>query len=328
MSPKLSELAKKAASEGQVTYQAPGPAIPGLSSDTMLRDMEALTQKHFGVKVKIKIDISLSFPASSSKILSEIKSGAHPSYDLMYQTPAAGVSLYKEKAIEAFPWIELFPFIRRDDLEYDGLALINSNYFLMPAYNTRLVKLQEAPKTWEELLDPKWKGKMGLIILLEPWLLLAQPNAWGEEKTFDYLGKLMRQSPKIGRFPELTQWLISGETAIAGVTQRERTLASKQLGAPVDVASGVEPVLAQANILFVPKGARNSNAAALVAAAMLTKEGQELQLKYQTMTSMLRPGTPAAKFSQSRKVIKWDTEFVLKKGNELSKKFGAVMVEK
>ena len=96
----------------------------------------------------------------------------------------------------------------------------------------------------------------------------------------------------------------------------------------MDVADKVEPALLWVNVLFVPKGARHPNAAALVAAAMLTKEGQDLQLKYQNATSMYRPNTPAGEFAAKQKFIKPDVDFQLKEGRRLSKKVRGILVKR
>ncbi len=324
---KLAEVVKKAAQEGEVVYQGPDPAT-GLPTADMLRDMETLTEKLFGVRIRIKIDNALSFPASVSKTLAEIKAGAPPTFDLMYQTELSGAPLYKEKAIEPIPWLDLFSYVTPKDLQWNGLGIINTNYVLLPIYNTRSVKPQDIPKAWDDLLDPKWNKKLGAPIYPDPWMILSQPDAWGEEKMFAYLKRLMQLNPKLGGYPEVNERVLSGETPIAWLSQRERTLANKERGAPVDVADRVEPVLLQTAVLFVPKGARHPNAAALVAAATLTKEGQEAQLKYQNLTSMFRPNTPAAEFSAKHKVVRVDVDFMLKKGVDLSKRIAAVLIKK
>lgn len=328
VNPKLAEMIKKASQEAEVVYQGPDPAT-GLPTQDMVREMEVVTEKHFGVRIKVKFEPVPTFPAASAKALTEIKAGGPPTFDLMYQTDMSGAALYREKAIEPLPWLELFPHLTAKDLEWDGLALINTNYTLMPAYNTSAVKPQDAPQHWDDILNPKWKGKIALVIVPEPWIMFAQPSAWGEEKTFAYLEKLLALSPKLLRYPEVLQRLVSGETPIAWISQRERTLYHKeQRGAPVDVARKVEPVLVQTNLLFVPMRARHPNAAALVAAAMLTREGQELQLKYQNLTSMYRPNTPMARSVASQKVIKIDAKYFMQKGPEMMKKVSSILIKR
>jgi iron(III) transport system substrate-binding protein len=325
---KLQEMIKKAMQEQEIVYQGPDPAT-GLSTQDMIRDMASVTEKYYGVKIRIKVDNALTFPASTAKALTEIKAGAPPTFDLMYQTDMSGVPLFKEKALESIPWLELFPHITAKEVEWNSQAIVNTNYVLAPAFNTSLVKAQDVPKTWEDILAPKWRGKIGVVIVPEPWVMLAQPGAWGEEKTFAYLNRLVQLQPQLGRYPEVLQRLVSGETPLAWISQRERTLAFKeQKKAPVDVAKDVGPVLLQTNLLIIPKGARNANAAALIAAAMLTKEGQELQLKYQNLTSIFRPNTPAAEYIRKQNHIKVDSAFFIQRGPELMKKVRSTLVKK
>jgi iron(III) transport system substrate-binding protein len=42
----------------------------------------------------------------------------------------------------------------------DGTHIVDKFSLVMPGYNTRIVKPEDAPKTWTDLLDPKWKGKL------------------------------------------------------------------------------------------------------------------------------------------------------------------------
>ena len=325
--PKLAAMIKKAAQEGTIVYQAANPGTRLPTSD-MLRDIAGLAKKKFGVKIKIKIDNALSFPASTAKALTEIKTGAPPTFDLMYQTSVSGSPLYKHNAVEPVPWTELFSHIKTKDLEWNGLAVIADTRFVLPEYNTNIVKPKDVPKTWDDLLDPKWKGKLGVLIYPDPWKLFSQPNGWGEEKTMAFLKELIKQRPKLGRFPDVAQRVISGETPLASGQHKERVLFSKeQRGAPVDVAF-VEPALVWVDVLLVPKGARHPNAAALIAATLLTDEGQKLLLKYHNASSMFRPNTPAARFAASHKVLIPDVDFQLKNGAALSKKIRAILIKR
>ena len=328
-SPKLADIIDKAAKEGEIVYQAPDPDT-GLPTGEFLRDMSALTEKHFGVKIRVKIDNSLNFPASTAKVLTELKSAAPPSYDLMFQNLVSGLPLFENKAIEPTPWLELLPQLTPKDLTWSGLVPVVDTQFVMPSYNTRLVKAQDVPKSWDDLLNPKWKGKLGVLVNHEPWTMLSQPNAWGEEKTLAYLKKLMELRPKLGRFPESHQKVLSGETPLAWAALRERTLYYRdQRGAPMGVAEEVEPALVWVYVLVVPKGARNQNAATLMTVALMTKEGQELHYKYRYSTSMFRPGTPAAQFAAKHRVLLPDLDFLLKKGyGDLIKKIRSILLEK
>lgn len=325
--PKLAEIVKKAVQEGEIVYQGPDPAT-GLPTGDMVREMEALTEKLYGAKIHIKVDNALSFPASTAKALTEIKAGAPPTYDLMIQTPVSGAPLYKEGLLESVPWPELFPHIRPNDLELKGSAVVHWTMFLVPEYNTELVKPKDVPKTWDDILDPSWENRLGLLIYPDAWAFLSQPNAWGKERTLDYLTKLMKLNPILGRVPEAHQRVVSGETPLAWGGMRERTLFHKQRGAPIDAADDVQPALLWIYSAMVPKGARHPNAAMLVAAAMLTEEGQELQLKYQNATSVFRAGTPAAQFGAKHQYLRPDVDYQLTIKDGLYKEIRTILMKR
>lgn len=327
--PKLAEIIEKAGKEGEIVYQAPDPDT-GLPTGDMLRDMSGLAEKHFAVKIRVKIDNSLNFPASTAKALTEIKSGAFPSYDLMFQNVLSGIPLYENKVVEQIAWLEVLPHLTQKDLAWRGLVPIVDTQFILPIYNSRLVKPQDIPKGWEDILNPRWQGKLTMLVNHEPWALLSQPDAWGEEKALAYLKRLLELKPKLGRFPETFQRVLSGEATLSVTNQRERAIFYRDYrAAPLAVAEEVEPALAWVFILVVPKGARNRNAATLMAAALTTKEGQELQYKYRHTTSMFRPGTVAADFAAKHKVLVPDLDFVSRKEyRELTKKISSLLVQR
>jgi iron(III) transport system substrate-binding protein len=325
-SAKLNEIIDKARKEGEIVYQAPDPET-GLPTNDYLQEMSNLAEKLFGVRITVKIDNALNFPGSVAKAITEIKSGAPPSYDLMFQNSISGIPLYTSKLVEPIPWLEIIPSLTPKSLEWKGLVPIVDTQFLLPIYNTRLVKAQDVPKSYDDLLNPKWKGKLAAFINYEPWALLSHKAVWGEEKALGYLRKLLELDPKIGRFPETFQRVLSGESHMAVHGQRERTLFYRDKKAPMAIAESVEPGLVWVYVLAIPKGARNANAATLIAASLLTKEGQALHQKYRYTTSMFQPGTPAAAFAAKHKVIVPDVDFLTSKQfEEVGKTVRSIMV--
>ena len=310
---KLDALIAAASKETELVYQAPDPDT-GLPARDFLRDMAALAEKLYGIKVTIKIDNSVNFPAATAKALTEIKSGAPPSYDLMFQNAVTGIPLLQNDGLERVPWRELFPDLKPQDMAWNGVTPIVDTQFILPSYNSRLVKQQDLPQSWDDLLNPKWKGKVGVLVNNEPWNLLAQPNAWGKERTLEYLKNLMQLNPKIGRMPEAHQRVLSGETPITAFGQYERVVYYRDhRNAPMGVIETVDPVLTYVFIFVVPKGARSRHAAALVAAAMMSKEGQDLHQKYRNAASMFRPGTVSSEFAKKHKVVTPQLDFMLNK---------------
>ena len=61
------------------------------------------------------------------------------------------------------------------------------------AYNTRLVKGDDIPKSYEDLLLPKWKGRLGLDLNKTEWYV-AMLQVLGEEKGRKYMDALSKQN--------------------------------------------------------------------------------------------------------------------------------------
>jgi iron(III) transport system substrate-binding protein len=320
----LADLVQKASQEREIILQMPDPVR--MSTADAARAMSQGLKKSFGIDVNIKIDNSLSYNASAAKAVSEVKAGSPPSYDLMYQTSVTGIPLYEVSAIEKVDWLATFKWITEKDVEYGGQALIANTQFVLPSYNTTQVKGNDVPKTWDDLLNPRWKGKLGSTIYQDPWSHLAEPNGWGEEKTLAFVKRLAEQEPVLGRFPELHQKVVAGEIALTAVDHSFRAEAAKQAGAPVDVAV-VEPIIVFVNVGIVPKGARNKHAAALLNAWFLSEDGQKFMDQGHSSTSLFKPGTPAAKFVEGRKYVT-PTEFQIKNTIRLQKQYEDIIVKR
>ncbi|MBI4528722.1 MAG: extracellular solute-binding protein [Deltaproteobacteria bacterium] len=65
-------------------------------------------------------------------------------------------------------------------------------------FNTKQVTRQDAPKSYRDLLDPKWKGRKISVDNEGYQLLSGLIAAWGQEKAIDYLKRLAAQDPSPG----------------------------------------------------------------------------------------------------------------------------------
>ena len=147
------------------------------------------------------------------------------------------------------------------------------------AYNTRMVPADRVPKSYDDLLDPQWKGKMAWRIGSStgtPLFLTNLRLAWGEEKAKAYFDKLKDQ--KIinfgaGSARTLVDRVIAGEYAIALNIFAHHPLISKGKGAPVN-SQLMDPVASTAATMSVVRGLHHPNSAMLLVDYILSKEGQ------------------------------------------------------
>jgi iron(III) transport system substrate-binding protein len=143
------------------------------------------------------------------------------------------------------------------------------------SYNSKLVAKSEAPKGYEDLLNPKWKGKMGLDDKQYIWFdgLL---KVMGRDKGLAYFKRLATQGIHFRSGNTLlANLLAAGEFGILINARPESVDELKQKGAPVE---WVAPRPTTANVLpiAVAKNAQHPNAAKLFMDHMLSEEGQRI----------------------------------------------------
>jgi ABC-type Fe3+ transport system substrate-binding protein len=149
------------------------------------------------------------------------------------------------------------------------------------AYNTKLVAAGSAPRTYEDLLDDKWKGRMAWPLLSAIGAPLFVTNlrlAWGDDKAIAYLQRLRAQNIVnfgAGNPRTLVDRVIAGEYAIALQIFAHHPLISAGKGAPV-AAQLLPPVASAPGTLVIPKGSRHPHAALLLMDFLLSREGQQI----------------------------------------------------
>jgi iron(III) transport system substrate-binding protein len=149
------------------------------------------------------------------------------------------------------------------------------------AFNTRLIPPDRAPKSYDDLLDPQWRGKLAWRVGTAsgtPLFITTIRLARGEAVADDYLHKLARQKLinfGSGSARTLVDRVIAGEFPIALNIFAHHPLISKAKGAPVDSIL-MDPVPSTAGTMVITKGVRHPNAALLMADFIVSKEGQQI----------------------------------------------------
>ena len=186
------------------------------------------------------------------------------------------------------------------------------NNAVVPTYNTKLVPTAEAPASWEDLLNPKWKGKIGLTADMKPWTTLAlAEGGWGIEKTEDFLKKMKQQeliwAPGHSAGYSL---MIAGEFRIMAETYLRYTFDATRPGDWVRVS----PVPVTGSSVTFPKKAPHPNAAKLFIEWILSPQGLVI---FETVSGGLGVATPSsgtrlAKALEGRALVYRTEETILK----------------
>ena len=143
------------------------------------------------------------------------------------------------------------------------------------AYNTQLVKLGEAPKKYEDLLAPRWKGRLGVNIQDPEWYVNLQ-RRWGKEKARNFLKALAAQQPGVRDGHNITaQLLAAGEFNAVSNTYAHIAARIKNQGGPVQYVFD-EPVITYVHPIALMKSAPHPSAGKLLIAFILSAEGQRM----------------------------------------------------
>jgi len=143
------------------------------------------------------------------------------------------------------------------------------------AYNTQFVKPGEAPKKYEDLLAPRWKGRLGVNIQDPEWYVNLQ-RRWGKEKARSFLKALAAQQPGVRDGHNITaQLLAAGEFNAVSNTYAHIAARIKNQGGPVQYVFD-EPVITYVHPIALMKSAPHPSAGKLLIAFILSAEGQRM----------------------------------------------------
>lgn len=141
------------------------------------------------------------------------------------------------------------------------------------AYNTNLVRKEDLPRVWRDLLDPKWKGKLAVEARDQDWFATVVRDM-GEEQGLSFFRELVARNGVSARQGHtlLNNLVASGEVPVALNVYSYMPEQAKRKGAPIDWVA-IEPAVARANGIGIARRAPHPNAAALFYDYMIS-EGQ------------------------------------------------------
>ena len=263
-------LVEAARKEGSVVWYS------GMIVNQIVRPMvDAFQKKYPGIEVQYSRaagnDIAL-------KITNEARS-RRPMAD-MFDSVTALVALLDANLVAEFRPAEAarYPANRKDP---NGLWTSPNIYYYTAAYNTNLVKAGDIPQTYQDLLDPKWKGKIAWTYDLTaggpPGFCANILQTMGPQKGAEYLKAFAAQEPVVipGAQRVVLDKVISGEYPVALQTLSYHSTISARQGAPVQWLK-MPPMIMTPNSISLVKNAPHPNAAKLLIEFILSREGQEL----------------------------------------------------
>lgn len=303
ITPQLIEAAKK---EGKVVWYT---SIDLKVSEEIAKTFEA---KYPGVKVQVE---RTGAERILQRIGQEYQSNIH-AVDVVNSSDASHLAYWKDQGL-------LAPYVPEDVAKYypaehkdaDGTYASFRVFLCVIAYNSSLVKKEEAPKSFADLLKPQWKGKIVKAhpgysgTILTATFQTARDLGWGYFEKLAQQDVLQVQSASVP-----PKKLALGERAVQADGVEYLIFKEKESGQPVEPVYATEgtPLIVGPNGLF--KAAPNPNAARLFQSYCFTPECQQVNIN----VGGLRSAHPMAKDKPGRmslkdiKLMKDDAEGVLK----------------
>jgi iron(III) transport system substrate-binding protein len=143
-------------------------------------------------------------------------------------------------------------------------------------YNTNKIKKSDLPKTYQDLLDPKWKGMLGIEAEDADWFASAI-STMGEAKGLKLFQNIVATNGiSLRKGHTLLQNLVAaGEVPMALAMYNYVSTAVMRTGAPVDWFA-IEPAIARANAIGIARHAQHPAAALLFYDYILSPDGQKI----------------------------------------------------
>jgi iron(III) transport system substrate-binding protein len=197
------------------------------------------------------------------RVLTEVRAG-RPQFDVVLTNESPMRIMKKEGAFGRYgsPSYAEYPAA---SLDRDGVLSPPYRAVVVSiVYNTRLVTAQEAPRTLQDLLADKWKGR---VVMPDPtqhltaavWLANLQELLGQQYRPF--VERLAAQSVLVDSFDPAMQKIVAGEYPL-GLTYVKYVYVMGKEGAPLDYVR-LDPVLAEAHRVAMGARAPHPNAARL-----------------------------------------------------------------
>jgi iron(III) transport system substrate-binding protein len=308
VTPALVEAAKK---EGKVVWYT--------SVDLKLSEQigKAFEAKYPGVTCKVE---RTGAERILQRIGQEYTANVH-AVDVVNSSDASHLVYWKDQGMLA-PYVpeDVAKFYPDEHKDADGTYASFRVFLCVIAYNTTLVKKEEAPKSFADLLDPKWKGK---IVKAHPGYsgtIMTATYQMSRDLGWEYFEKLAQQNVlQVQSAADPPKKIALGERAIQADGVEYLIHQERESGQPVEPVYATEgtPLIVGPNGLF--KAAPNPNAARLFQSFSFSPECQQLCIDI----GGLRSVHPQIKEHAGRtplgkiKMMKDDAAAVLKNGEQI-----------
>lgn len=246
-----------------------------------LAELIAGMNKMYGTNIKPKFTPGPSMTRMIGNLTREMKAGQPASTDVVWGNSGGVLQAGKVKLTRALPWEAylgrpmLDPEPGFSPVAMNGIGLASASTLVGITYNSDMVKGDDIPKSMNDVLDPKWKGKIASTPYAAGLREFAMADLLGKETMVDYTKKLAAHIGGLIRCGSMDK-LTSGEFAMLVFSCGDQYVnQAKRTGIPLGYAVVNEAVVSHTRYGSVPVHSQSPAAAALFVAYLHTPEAQK-----------------------------------------------------
>jgi iron(III) transport system substrate-binding protein len=249
----------------------------------------------YGLDTRIQYTAGPSMPEMGVKITQEHQAGRPATSDVFIGTENHFVKMAQAGALEPVDWAGWAPSLRNPVLlDLEGRAVEFATRVPGVTYNTDRVKGSDVPTSLQDLLQPRYKGRIASTPYGANFDALASPELWGEQRTVEYVTRFADQVAGLMRCGEIER-VGSGEFDVFAMDCGTFLTRRFHLdGAPVAYTIPTDAVILSYWYVGVPSNAAHPNAAKLWIAYLLSREGQDVLYETEGLDHHLVEGSRSA----------------------------------
>lgn len=293
--------------------------IQGARSETVLKaswspssfggsaGFERLVQgmnKKYGLTIQTQFTPGIDEQAMAGRLAQEAAANQPATEDVYLGNPAGMHDVIPLNAFKSMDWRALVDRRLDAEGEFDpvapnGIGLAFASSVVGISYNTNIVRSNEVPHKLNDLLDPKWKGKIASTPYASGWREFVAPDLLGPDATFAFVRKFAPQVAGLIRCGESDR-ITSGEFAMLVMDcGANDVITLKRQGAPIDHALLDDAAVVHNRYGAVPVNSASPNAAALFVAYLETPEAQSILWEVDGLDFYLFPESNTRKAAEA-----------------------------
>ena len=285
----MTQLVAAAAKEGEVDLAA-GAVYDGPEGAQIIQN--AIDAKYH-INLKVNFTLIAGGVQFEQQLMQEIQAGQPASSDIFFSVDTVTQAPY----LQAVDWRKFVPDVPTNLMFYGNKAVGVYANLLGYDYNTKLIPPNDVPRSYSDLLEPQFKGRIATSPYQGSFLnFIGLPAVLGHQGMLDFTRKFMGQVSGVMTCGQIDR-VVSGEFSIFGIDCGDYEVHKRQRkGEPIGMIYPKEGTV----LTYVAPGisltARHPNAARLFIAYLLTRDGQDLLWKIAAADDDKLPGSHYAVF--------------------------------